>query len=142
MNPLTHVPPWRGVLGVLYLAAAVFNAVFTLPRSHELHGYAEGAWFGFLEDLMWDVFLPNGEVFMGLVIVFEVAVGLVIVSKGSRVDVGVLASVLWVLVILPFLAYPYLLMNIGLAVVQGTILLRRYPNSMWGLLRPQRAVAS
>jgi hypothetical protein len=34
---------WRGVIGSSYLAAAVFNSVYTLPRSSELDEYAEGA---------------------------------------------------------------------------------------------------
>ena len=126
---------WRIFIGVAYLAAAVFNTVYTLPRSDELDGYAEGAWFGFLADFMRDVFMPNGELFMTLVIVFEVAVAILILSRGRYVDAGVTASVLWVLAILPFLAWPYLLTNIILALMQGVILFRRYDAAAWDMLR-------
>jgi len=119
------------VVGVAYVSAAAFNSVYTLPRHDELDGYAEGAWFGFLKDFMWDVFMPNGEFFMALVIAFEVAVGILILGRGDAVDVGVIASVVWVVAILPFLAWPYLLTNVGLAGAQGALLLRRYDTPIW-----------
>lgn len=126
---------WRGVIGLFYLAAAVFNTVYTLPRSDELDGYADGAWFGFLADFMRDVFMPNGELFMVLVIVFEVAVGVAILSRARWVDLGVAASVLWVVAILPFLAWPYLLTNIALVALQGIVALRRYDVPIWRIRR-------
>ena len=117
---------WRAFIGIAYLAAAVFNTVYTLPRSDQLDGYADGAWFPFLGDFMRDVFMPNGDLFMILVIAFEVAVAVLILSRGSYVDAGVIASVLWVVAVLPFLAWPYLITNLVLALMQGVILLRRY----------------
>jgi len=122
---------WRAFIGIAYLAAAVFNTVYTLPRSDQLDGYAEGAWFQFLEDFMRDVFMPNGDLFMILVIAFEVAVAVLILSRGSYVDAGVVASVLWVVAVLPFLAWPYLITNLVLALMQGVILLRRYETAIW-----------
>jgi hypothetical protein len=122
---------WRAFIGIAYLAAAVFNTVYTLPRSDQLDGYAEGAWFPFLEDFMRDVFMPNGDLFMILVIAFEVAVAVLILSRGSYVDAGVVASVLWVVAVLPFLAWPYLITNLVLALMQGVILLRRYDTAIW-----------
>ena len=122
---------WRAVVGLAYVAAAVFNAVYTLPRSDELDDYADGAWFGFLEDFMWNVFMPNGEVFMTLVIGFEITVGLLILYRDRFVDAGVIASVGWVLVVLTFLAWPYLVTNLALAVLQGVLLMRRYELTIW-----------
>ncbi len=129
---------WRGVVGVFYLVCAVFNLVYTLPRSDELDGYADGAWFGSFEDFMWDVFMPNGGFFMAAVVVFEVAVGLLILNRGRWVDLGVAASVGWVLLVLPFLASPYLLVNIVLAVVQSLVALRRYDTAVWERSSPDR----
>lgn len=122
---------WRAFIGIAYLAAAVFNTVYTLPRSDQLDGYADGAWFPFLGDFMRDVFMPNGDLFMILVIAFEVAVAVLILGRGSYVDAGVVASVLWVLAVLPFLAWPYLITNLVLALMQGVILFRRYDTAIW-----------
>ena len=122
---------WRAVIGLAYLTAAGFNTAYTLPRADELDGYADGAWFGFLGDFMRDVFMPNGTVFMTAVIIFEIGVGALVLHRGRFVDVGVAASILWVLAVLPFLAWPYLITNLVLAPVQGVLLLRRYETPLW-----------
>jgi hypothetical protein len=128
---------WRGFIGVFYLAAAVFNLTYTLPRTNEaglLDGYAEGAWFGFLETFAHDVLMPNDTLLMAAVIVFELVVGWAILSSGDRVDYGVLLSLAWVVAILPFLAWPYLFTNFALIVMQGVLLFRRYDKPIWTLL--------
>jgi hypothetical protein len=128
---------WRTVVGAFYLLSAVFNAAYTLPLTDEpdtFQGYADGAWFSFLTEFMEDVFAPNGAVFMVIVVVFEVAVGLLIMGRGGWVDFGVAASLVWVIAILPFLAWPYLLVNVALVLIQGVILLRRYPTTIWHLM--------
>lgn len=122
---------WRAVIGVAYLAAAGFNTVYTLPRADQLDDYADGAWFGFLGDFMRDVFMPNGTAFMMAVIIFEIGVGALVLYRARFVDVGVTASVLWVLAVLPFLAWPYLVTNLVLAPIQGVLLLRRYDTPLW-----------
>ena len=85
---------WRGVVGVAYLVAAAFNLLFTLPRG-DLGWFAESAWVPFLQDIVRQVVVPNHELFMVLVVAFEVAVGALILSRDRYVDVGVGASVLW-----------------------------------------------
>lgn len=128
---------WRGFIGFFYLAAAVFNLTYTLPRTDEsglLEGYADGAWFGFLETFMRDVLMPNDTLLMAAVIVFEVFVAWAILSSGDRVDYGVALSLVWVVAIMPFLAWPYLLTNLVLIVMQGVLLFRRFDTPIWTLL--------
>lgn len=135
---------WRAFVGgVIYLGAAFFNALYTLPRANEpgtFDGYADGAWFGLLEQFIRDVFAPNGMLFMAAVVVFEIVVGLLILSRGTAVDWGIGASLLWVLAIMPFLAWPYVLVNVGLVFVQGAVVLRRYDASIWNMLRNPAAL--
>lgn len=128
---------WRGIVGVFYLVAAAFNTIYTLPKTTEaglLDGYADGAWFGFLETFTRDVLMPNDTLLMAAVIVFEVVVGWAILSSDNRVDIGVAFSLAWVVAILPFLAWPYLLTNLALIIMQGVVLLRRYDTPIWALL--------
>lgn len=128
---------WRGFIGGFYLLSAVFNAAYTVPLANDpdtFEGYADGAWFPFLTDFMWDVFIPNAATFMVFVVIFEVAVGFLILGRGGWVDLGVGASLVWVIAVLPFLAWPYLLVNVALILLQGTVLLRRYPHSIWHLI--------
>jgi hypothetical protein len=127
---------WRAFVGIAYLAAACFNSVYTLPRHDTvIDVYGEDAWFPILGDFISDVFVPNGELFMVLVVSFEVAVAVLILSRDKFVDVGVVASLGWLLVVLPFLAFPYLLFNVALFIMQGVILLRRYDVATWTLAR-------
>ena len=55
----------------------------------------------------------------------------------------VAASLIWVLAVMPFLAWPYFLVNVALFLFQAVILLRRYPHSIWHLIasrfRPKSA---
>lgn len=51
------------------------------------------------------------------------------------VDVGLVLSLLWVLAILPFLAWPYLLVNLALALLQAVVLRRRYDEAIWTVVR-------
>ncbi len=126
---------WRGFIGLAYLAAAVFNIVYTLPRQDEVvANYGGDAWFGFLAEFMNEIWAPNAELFMVLVIAFEVIVGLLLLSWGRFVDVGVGASLIWVLAVLPFLAWPYLLTNVALLAMQGVIAVRRYDATIWELV--------
>ncbi len=87
---------------------------------------------------MRDVFMPNDRPLMVLIVVFEVLLGLAILNRGIWVDVGVAASLLWMIAILPFLAWPYLITNVVLAALQGVLLLRRDDNSIWSLIRRSR----
>ena len=124
---------WRAFIGVAYLVAAGFNLFFTLPEG-DLSWFADAAWFPFLADFVREIVAPNHVLFMGLVVVFEIAVGLAILSRGRYVDVGVTASVLWVLFLIPFLQpFPMAATNVVLAVVQGILLLRQYDAAIWEL---------
>ena len=97
---------------------------------------ADSSWFPILADFVREVVQPNSHLFIVLVVAFELAVGAFIFSRGRLVDMGVGASVLWVLFLMPFLRpFPMAATNVLLAIVQGILLLRRYDTSIWGLLK-------
>jgi uncharacterized protein YhhL (DUF1145 family) len=49
---------------------------------------------------------------------------------------GVTASVLWVLFLIPFLQpFPMAATNVVLAILQGILLLRRYDTAIWRLVQ-------
>ena len=126
---------WRALIGVGYLAAAGFNSFFTLPHGN-LEWFADGAWSPFLADFVRNVVHPHREPLLALVVAFEVAVGILILHRGRAVDIGAGAAVLWVLLLMPFLQpWPMATTNLGLAAVQGIILLRRYDAAVWELGR-------
>lgn len=96
---------------------------------------ADNAWFPSLAEFVREVVQPNHQPLLVLVVAFELAVGVLILSRGRWVDVGVCASVLWVLVLIPFLLpFPMAATNVVLAIVQGILLLRRYEAPIWRLI--------
>ena len=126
---------WRAFVGVAYLVAAAFNLFVTLPTG-DLSWFADNAWSPALTDFVTSVVQPNHELFVLLVVVFEVAVGALILSRRRLVDIGVVSSVLWVLFLIPFLQpFPMAATNVVLAVIQGVLLYRRYDASIWELVR-------
>lgn len=126
---------WRAFVGLAYLVAAVFNLLSTLP-ARDLSWFADNAWSPVLGDFVRQVVDPNHGLFMLLVVIFEVAVGVSILSRDRFVDLGVGSSVLWVLLLIPFLQpFPMAATNVVLALLQGILLLRRYDASIWELVR-------
>jgi hypothetical protein len=94
------------------------------------------AWSPILADFVREVVQPNSQLFIVLVVAFELAVAAFIFSRGRLVDMGVGASVLWVLFLIPFLQpFPMAATNVVLAIVQGILLFRRYDTTIWGLVR-------
>ncbi|MCP4205404.1 MAG: hypothetical protein GY769_26130 [bacterium] len=84
---------------------------------------------------MTKVIQPHHELFVLLVVVFELAVGGLILGRGRSVDLGVGCSVLWVLFLIPLLQpFPMAATNVVLALVQGILLLRRYDTAIWELV--------
>ena len=125
---------WRGVIGVGYLVAAGFNLLFTLPKG-ELSWFAENAWWPWLDRFVMDVVVPNNELFVAVVVIFEIAVAFLIMSHGRRVDLGVAVSVGWVLLLMPFLIPVHMAVtNLVLAGMQGILAFRRYDTSIWRMM--------
>ena len=124
---------WRSIIALAYLAAAGFNLFFTLPKG-DLSWFADAAWTPILAGFVREVVLPNDTLFMVLVVLFEAAVAVLILGRGRFVDLGVIASVLWVLFLIPFLQpFPMAATNVVLALLQGILLLRRYDTAIWEL---------
>ena len=73
-------------VGVLYAVGAIFNTAYTLRNGDEFYGsFAEGAWFRPARWFVNEVVLPNATIFTVLLIVFQVAVAVLILSRGDLV---------------------------------------------------------
>jgi hypothetical protein len=107
----------RVAVGLLMLVGgALFNAV-NLGTGGDYAGFADGAHFGWVTTAWRAVVAPNQPVFIGLLVAFEAAVGVLILLGGRRTQLGYLGAIgfhlaLWlfgwfvtiyVLVILPAL---------------------------------------
>ncbi len=80
-------------IGLLFGVGGVFNAVYTLRHGDEFYGsFAIGAWFPPARSLVERVVIPNAGVFTVILILFQVAVAIMILSRGSLVTAGLVAG--------------------------------------------------
>lgn len=80
-------------IGLLYGAGAVFNTVYTLSHRDEFYGsFSDGAWLSPARWLIDNVVLPNATLFTVLLIVFQAAVAIAILSRGDLVVAALLAG--------------------------------------------------
>ena len=80
-------------IGVLYAVGAVFNTVYTLHHSDKFYGaFVEGAWLGPARWFLRTVVLPNATVFTVSVILFEIVVAIMILTRGDLVRAALIAG--------------------------------------------------
>ena len=84
----------RVALGVLMiLFGAVVNAIYLALGSDYYVHFADASPFPFVRDTWQSLVLPNQGLFITLLILFEAAVGVLILSGGRRTQVGLIALI-------------------------------------------------
>ena len=83
----------RAATGVLFLIGGALMHVITLATGGDYAGFADPALFQWVTDSWRAVVAPNQLFFIGLLIVFEAAVGLLVVSGGRRTQLGYLGII-------------------------------------------------
>ena len=80
-------------IGAIYLIGAVFNSIWTLGHTEEFYGgFAEGAWLGPAQSLIRDLIVPNARMFTIVLIVFQVTIGILILTSGDLVKPALIAG--------------------------------------------------
>jgi hypothetical protein len=83
----------RIAVGVLMLfGGAVFNVV-NLVTVGDYAGFADQAHFGWVTSAWRTIVAPNQYLFISLLVVFEAAVGVLILSGGRRTQVGLVGAI-------------------------------------------------
>lgn len=83
----------RAATGVLFLIGGALMHVVTLATGGDYAGFADPALFPWVTDSWRAVVAPNQLFFIGLLIVFEAAVGLLVISGGRRTQLGYLGII-------------------------------------------------
>jgi hypothetical protein len=126
----------RILWGAFFVAGGVFNAVVTLPNPGFYRDFADLTFFPFYRSLLLQVALPNATLISALVVVFEFAVGAMVLSKGQAVRWGLICSALWCLFVWPAMGW-YTLWSPVLMVIPWLLMRRKYDRSVLDLvLRP------
>jgi hypothetical protein len=130
---------WRNAarlaFGGFYLAMATYNATVTLPNAAESYTNIANnlAWPGF-DWLLLHLVVPAGVPLTMLLIALEVGVAVLVVSKGQRVRLGLLAAVAFQIGLAPLMSW-YELANVPLVAWALLLLARDYDRSLWDLVR-------
>ena len=120
----------RLLVGLGFLAAAVGNSLFLLPDAEEqLESMLELTLFDWYRDAFDAVVMPAPSLWVGLLAVYELATGLLILSRRRAVDVGLGMAVAFMLGIVPLIGW-YSLTNLLTALVPAGLLFRRYERSL------------
>jgi hypothetical protein len=85
----------------------------------------------FLEEIV----IPNEKLIILLIVVFELIVGLFILSEGLFVKIGLILGILWVLSVSTFLPFTDILGHLGLGIFQALLLMGNYDTTFLELLR-------
>lgn len=116
----------RVVVGLGFIAAAVFNTVITYPGATAVYeAFADLSWPVF-DVFVRDVVIPLAQPVTVAVVVFEFVTGTLVLSRGRRTRLGIGAAVVWHVVLIPFLSV-YAVANVALAAAIAVLLRYDYP---------------
>lgn len=77
----------------LFIGAGALVNTYYLLTGYAFEDFADGAHFAFVRDTWRVVVVPQATVWIGLLIAFEVTVGLLVLSGGRRAEVGLVAVI-------------------------------------------------
>lgn len=112
--------------GVLFIIGAIFHTLYTLRHGKALYGnFANNAWLDLYRTIIWKLVIPHTTVFTILLIIFQMSVGLMILTRGSLIEEGLFAGAAFSLAIIPASNTRGILANSGLAAVLVVLALLR-----------------
>jgi hypothetical protein len=139
LTPRPIAGRWRNAarigFGGFFLAMATYNTTVILPNAAESYTNIanELAWPGF-DWLMLHLVVPAAVPFTVLLIAFEVAVAVLVLSKGRRVRIGLLAAIAFMIGLAPLMSW-YELANVPLVAGALALLARDYDRSLLDMVR-------
>jgi hypothetical protein len=83
----------RVALGVLFIGAGALVNLFYLLTGADYGTFADAAHVAFVRDTWHAVVAPRQAVFIGVLIAFEIAVGVLILSAGRRTELGLAGAI-------------------------------------------------
>jgi hypothetical protein len=139
LAPRPTAGTWRNAarlaFGGFFLAMATYNVTVTLPNAAVAYtDFANNlAWPGF-DWLLLHLVVPAAVPLTVLLIAFEVSVATLVLSKGQRVRLGLLAAVAFMVGLAPLLSW-YELANVPLVTLALLLLARDYDRSPVDMVR-------
>jgi len=126
----------RIFLGIFFLVMAIaVNGIVTFTHSQAYVEYADGAMIPLYRDIALAVVKLNPVVFGIFLMIFEIAMGLLLLYKKRSVKIGLIGTMLFLIAIAPlsFLQMPWL----GLIIGEAYILPKEFETSFMEMLHPK-----
>jgi hypothetical protein len=124
----------RLALAGFWLLMAGYNLAVLLPAGEEAYqGIADISWPGF-DWIVTTIVQPIAVPFTIALIVWEIGIAALVASKGTLVKVGLLAALVQVIALAPFMSW-YELANIPVAIWIWLLLQRDYDRSVLDMVR-------
>ena len=139
LTPRPIAGRWRNAariaFGGFFLAMAAYNTIVVLPNAAASYTDIANnlAWPGF-DWLMLHLVVPAAVPLTVLLIAFEVAVAVLVLSKGRRVRLGLLAAIAFMSGLAALIGW-YELFNVPLVALAVLLLARDYDRSLWDSVR-------
>jgi hypothetical protein len=111
----------RIAFAILYIAAgACVNALFLL-RGDDYANFADGASIDFVRSTWRDLVVPHDEIWIGLLIAFELAVGVLALLGGRRTQLAYGAAIAFHIALLAF-GWGFFLWSVPMIAALATLL--------------------
>ncbi|MBN1451876.1 MAG: hypothetical protein JW963_12740 [Anaerolineales bacterium] len=106
-------------IGVIYLIGAGFNFAYTRRHGEEFYsGFAERTWFSPARWFISKFVVPNPRIFTVTLILFQLFVGIALISQGPYVGLGLLAGTAFCMYAVFVSNVPGAIANLVMAVLQ------------------------
>jgi len=92
----------RLVLAVMFFLGAVANTIMLITAPDIYEGFADLAFLAFYRTLWRGVVLPRLGLFLALVIIFEIIVGVLLLSRGPYAQLGLIFAAAYAAFLVPF----------------------------------------
>ena len=125
----------RIVLGSVLLVGAVTNGFLALTQPEIYTSFSDTAIIPLYHELWQSLVMPYLEFWLRLTVLSELTMGILILSKGVWVKVGLVGSILFFLFLVPFWWEGGAIINIVFVVIVALLLRYDYDASVIDLIR-------
>jgi hypothetical protein len=112
----------RAAMATLFIGAGAAVNAFFLLRGDDYSEFADGSYVAFVRDTWRSLVVPNHDVFISVLIAFELAVGILVLLGGRSTRVAYVAAIGFHIALLSF-GWGFYLWSIPMLVALVTLLL-------------------
>ncbi|MHA2175980.1 MAG: hypothetical protein ACXABI_14215 [Candidatus Hodarchaeales archaeon] len=122
----------RIIFGAFYLISAGFNLLHTINNTEYLWIVClENVRFPLQKEFLERLIIPNETIIILLIVALEIVMGVLILTQGTYVKIGLILGILWVLFVSQFLPINDIVGHLILGGIQALLLLETYDETVF-----------